>query len=197
MRSNLDSSTSLLIALGTAALVCAWLAARLRASRPRRRLEKHVHRARRAETDGCRLARSHGYKVLAQEVLSHSRLIVDGVPQRFPVRADLLLARGRRRYVGEIKSGPVASRPENRSTRRQLMEYAHAFQVDGVLLFDMEKHRIREISIPAVADPRFGRRRSFILGTILGAMVLFGVQKACATLTYSPRARLSLDWRRP
>ena len=60
-------------------------------------------------------------------------------------RADLLVeARSRsgflrgQRFVAEVKTGERAIDPTHPATRRQLMEYLHVFEVDGVLLVDRE-----------------------------------------------------------
>ena len=64
------------------------------------------------------------------------------------VRADLLVSRGARRFVAEVKTGARAPRIETAATRRQLLEYAVAYDVDGVLLVDMEEHTISEVEFP-------------------------------------------------
>ena len=39
----------------------------------------------------------------------------------------------------------------NRDTRRQLLEYAYVFGLDGVLLVDMAAGAIREVEFPGLA----------------------------------------------
>lgn len=90
----------------------------------------------RGEALGRRVLERHGYRVLREQVTGSVRLRVDGELQTFVVRADALVARGRRRYVAELKGGPAVATVEHRGTRRQLLEYAHAFDVDGVVLVD-------------------------------------------------------------
>ncbi len=104
------------------------------------RVARRVARSRRlgvrGEALGRRVLERHGYRVLREQVTGSVRLRVDGEVQVFVVRADALVARGRRRYIAELKGGPAVATVGHRGTRRQLLEYAHAFDVDGVVLVD-------------------------------------------------------------
>jgi hypothetical protein len=64
------------------------------------------------------------------------------------VRADYVVGVSGRRYVAEVKTGVFAPRLETAATRRQLLEYRIAFDVDGVLLVDAETERVRLIEFP-------------------------------------------------
>ena len=44
--------------------------------------------------------------------------------------------------------GPQVARITHRATRRQLLEYAAVFDVDGVLLVDAEGGRIHRVEFP-------------------------------------------------
>jgi hypothetical protein len=52
--------------------------------------------------------------------------------------------------VAEVKSGVDSTKVTSRSTRRQLLEYLLAFDVEGVLLVDMQRHAIHEVSFPGI-----------------------------------------------
>ena len=69
-------------------------------------------------------------------------------------RADLLVERDGRLYVADVKSGALATDPTLPATRRQLLEYLLAYEVDGALLVDMEARQIREVVFPALTPPR-------------------------------------------
>lgn len=99
--------------------------------------------------------------MLATQVAGTAVVIVDGERLESPLRADMLLGRWGRRYLGEVKSGKRAPDPKGRDTRRQLLEYSLAFDVDGLLLFDMSKGRIHRIEFP--------RRRTSSAGWLLFA----------------------------
>ncbi len=132
-----ETPAAIAIAALTFALILIWLTR----YRRRRRFQSGAA-AERAAVD---FARRNGYRVLSTQVAGKACIIVDGQPLESALRADLLLARWGRRYLGEVKSGHKAPNPQDRATRRQLLEYSLAFDVDGLLLFDMQAHRIRRI----------------------------------------------------
>ena len=61
-------------------------------------------------------------------------------------RVDLLVVRHGKRFAVDVKTGDIAPDPRHPATRRQLLEYLLAFEVDGVLLVDMRARRIHEIA---------------------------------------------------
>ncbi|MFK7930654.1 MAG: hypothetical protein AB8H79_20880 [Myxococcota bacterium] len=105
-------------------------------------------RAQRSEAQAEKLLRRSGYRVEARQVQGAWTLSVDGTPVHVKCRADLLVRRRRRRYVAEVKSGVDGCNPAHPHTRRQLLEYGRAFDVDGLLLVDMVRGRISEIRFP-------------------------------------------------
>jgi len=49
-----------------------------------------------------------------------------------------------------VKTGAHAPRIETSATRRQILEYRVAFDVDGVVLVDAEAGSVHEITFPAL-----------------------------------------------
>ena len=79
--------------------------------------------------------------------------------RRFALEADLLLSRRGRRYIADVKFGRLAAALDHGPTRRQLLEYALAYDVEGVLLVDMGSERIHEVKfgvLDRTMAPRFG-----------------------------------------
>lgn len=112
------------------------------------RLRRRWSHARSVERQGARLLEDLGYAVLGRQVETSYTVLLDGEPAQIPVRADYLVSRGGRRFVAEVKSGAVAPRLDTAATRRQLLEYLVAFQVDGVLLVDGERRQVHEVTFP-------------------------------------------------
>ncbi len=104
--------------------------------------------ARDAEDAADAVLSAHGYRVIEHQPTARWVLRVDGRPVEVTSRADRLVRRRGRTWVAEIKSGPRVSDPALPATRRQLIEYALAFGVDGVLLVDMERGRVVEVDVP-------------------------------------------------
>ena len=150
-----------LLAGGAIALFLYWL---FRTSARRLRFRRGIA----AESRAIVVAERAGYRVVGTQVPGTVTILIDGRARTLDVRADMLLERGFRRFIAEVKTGRVAPDPTSRATRRPLLEYAHAFDADGLLLFDMEKERIHEIRFGVF---RFGRLferllwAGFLIGT--------------------------------
>jgi hypothetical protein len=99
-------------------------------------------------------------------------MVVDGESVPVTVRADYLVVRAGRRYVAEVKTGSTAPSAHHVATRRQLLEYRHAFEVDGVLLVDPEEDSVSEVSFPggpaAQSPSRLLRLRWILVGAAVG-----------------------------
>ena len=59
------------------------------------------------------------------------------------------------------------SRGRHTATRRQLLEYALAYDVDGVLLVDMTAGRLHQVEFPTL-DRRAPPAIRFVLGVAVG-----------------------------
>jgi Holliday junction resolvase-like predicted endonuclease len=104
-------------------------------------------RARRLEAQAERLLKRQGFVIVDRQVTLNWPMEVDGDLVQARLRLDLVVERGGLVYVAEVKSGSAvrATAPE---TRRQLLEYRLACDVDGVLLVDMEAKQILEVRFP-------------------------------------------------
>gem|GEM_PF-561912 len=166
----------LLVAVCVAALLLAVVqTARLAFTRwlPRHRIAA----ARAAGADGELraepLLRAQGYAIVARQAPVSYDVAVDGERFEIALRADFLLERDGRRYVAEVKTGRLAPRLETSATRRQLLEYRVAFDVDGVLLVDVDAGRVHSLEFPSHApggsdEPRVGWLLWLALGAGLG-----------------------------
>ncbi|WP_428265795.1 hypothetical protein [Haliangium sp.] len=146
--------------LGLRALARGW-----RRLLARRRQRRAVRGERRAE----RLLERQGYRVRERQAEISWTLDCDGEPYEVPLRADLVVERRGRRYVAEVKTGRVAPRLSTASTRRQLLEYRIAYDVDGVLLVDVEAGRVIEVTFPLPAKRAGPRWRTVLWALLLGA----------------------------
>lgn len=113
----------------------------------RRRAARARRLGRRGERKGLRLLERAGYHIDESQVSAHVGLLVDGERRRYPVRADALVRRDGLRFVAEIKAGPANATLSHRGTRRQILEYIHAFDADGVLLVDVPGRRVQRVEL--------------------------------------------------
>jgi hypothetical protein len=140
----------------------------------RRRLVAQAARALQGEVLAERLLARAGYRVEARQVKQSWCVFLDGKQQEVGLRADLVVARGGRRFVAEVKTGEEAPDITTPSTRRQLLEYRAAFAVDGVLLVDAEAQQVYEVAFPKMAATPIGKVlvSAFIAGVMIGAALV-------------------------
>jgi len=107
---------------------------------------------RKGEGRALKLLTRAGYRVVETQATADGVVLVDGEEHRYVVRADALVSRKKQNYVAEFKAGVASSTIAHRDTRRQLLEYALLFDVDGVLLVDADAARIHRIHFPGISE---------------------------------------------
>jgi Holliday junction resolvase-like predicted endonuclease len=148
--------TALVLVLGGLLLVAVVRLAWVRGG-PRRLAKARAERASMAERRAEALLERRGYRVVDRQARTRFPYCVDGERDHVDLRADLIVQRRRRRFVAEVKSGRMAPQPRHGATRRQLLEYRLAFDVDGILLVEPEHALIREVRFPTVETKDRGR----------------------------------------
>lgn len=139
----------------------------------RQRWRRRLRRGRRGEEQAPALLEELGFEVLAAEERLEGVVEVDGEPRTFEVRVDFMVRRGRRIYAVEVKTGERAPDPLQRSTRRQLREYAALLGVDGLYLLDMEARELHDVRFPELAT-RGGNLRAMLwalIGIVVGLLL--------------------------
>ncbi len=116
-------------------------------SQPKRRMERARIQGAAGEARAPQILREAGYRVIAHQPEAMHPLRIDGSTVTFPVRADFLVARGGQRFVADAKTG-ASARLSHRGTRRQLLEYALAYEVHGVLLVDADAGTVSRLELP-------------------------------------------------
>ncbi len=116
--------------------------------RASRRLALHRERGARGERSAESILARAGFRIESRQPTADIAYVANGAPCVFDVRADLLVRRGEERAIVEVKTGDQATSLTNRATRRQLLEYAHAFDVRSVLLLDADRGTITHVEVP-------------------------------------------------
>ena len=133
------------------------------------------------ERDAVALLEGDGYAVIDWQVRGSWTLRADGEPVTVGLRADYLVLRNGRRYIAEVKTGRLAPSLSHGPTRRQLLEYRAAFDVDGVVLVDAGVRTITHVDLaPFVAKRPDGGRLGALPLAIAGA-ILFSIGVALGT----------------
>lgn len=146
----------------------------------RRRMRARLARAQRGEREAEAMLERAGWSVVGSQVQGSYELWAGGKTRPVGLRVDYLVEAGGQRFVAEVKTGTKAVDLANPATRRQLLEYRVAFDVEGVLLVDAEAGRVEEVRFPwpgAGATRGSGGRWVWLLaGLALGAGSAFGVR---------------------
>src|SRR5512140_2374025 len=119
----------------------------------RRRILGRVARAGEGEAEAAAVLLDAGYEIVGAQVAAEYDVDVDGERTRASVRADYVVRKDEATYVVEVKTGSVATRIQTTATRRQLLEYSVAFDVDGVLLFDADAGALHAVTFPRAPHP--------------------------------------------
>ncbi|WP_437966016.1 PD-(D/E)XK nuclease family protein [Sorangium sp. So ce260] len=153
-----------------------------RSARQRRRLERFREQGAAGEARAEVLLRELGYTIVGRQVAVSYGVQIDGEPITVGLRADYLVAHGKRRYVAEVKTGRLAPRIDTPATRRQLLEYRLAFDVDGVLLVDAESGRVRSVVFPlpggATREPPGAHLAWFLAAVVAGLVAAMAARAA-------------------
>lgn len=138
-------------------------------------LKRRQRRAFQAEEDAAGVLRAHGYQILDEQVEHHWTIDVNGEPFAVDLRADYMVKRGGKRYIAEVKSGMSAPSLTTAATRRQLLEYRVAYDVEGILLVDMQAVELNEVDFGDRVEGREGRgyrgAAGFALGVLTGVIL--------------------------
>ena len=116
-----------------------WISVRLRHWFATRTMQRRFAIGAKAEVDAVELLERNGYTVRDGQVRAYNVFLVDGEPVSYYVRADYLADKDGQVFVVEVKSGDTAPNPKHSATRRQLLEYQHVYQTDGLILADMRE----------------------------------------------------------
>lgn len=118
---------------------------------PARRMDRHRAMGEDAERRALSFLKKHNYRVVSEQRAGTYAVLIDDSPAQIVLRADFIVEKRGRRYVAEVKSGAQSAKVTERATRRQLLEYLLAFDVEGVLLVDMHDARIKRVEFPNLA----------------------------------------------
>ncbi|MCA9246325.1 MAG: hypothetical protein KDA42_04390 [Planctomycetales bacterium] len=168
----------LLLAAGLL-VIGAYAALKVQRWSDQRRMRARFRKGRVGEASALALLEREGFEILDDQATRESGLWVDDQWVAVTVRADYLAQRAGERFVVEVKTGQSAPNPASRATRRQLLEYSLVYDVDGVILADMEAERLVRIRFPRAAPNARPPRRSSLpyalLAGTLAAGLLIGV----------------------
>lgn len=101
---------------------------------------------RKIDEKAAELLREEGYFVQARAAVKFIDFDIEGRRHRQRVKADLIVRQGLKKYVVEVNA-QQGGNVRNADIRRRLLEYQIAFSPNGIITVDMDKERIRLITI--------------------------------------------------
>lgn len=137
--------TEVLIIAVVAAALALWLAAWVRRWRGSARAKRRAARATAGEQLAAEILERAGYQIVERQARTAWVPYIDGEPCELELRADYLVEIKGAVFVAEVKTGDDAISIATAATRRQLLEYSIAFEVDGVLLVCPERNAIHRV----------------------------------------------------
>ncbi len=88
---------------------------------------------------------SKGFTIIDEQVEYQHTYLINGEEHSSKINIDYLVEKNAKVFVVEVKSGKSAISIKNRSTRRQILEYAVTIDCDGIYLLDMENKELQLI----------------------------------------------------
>jgi len=165
--------------VAAAALLCLLLVQTARLvwlrSGPRRRIERARWQGREGERRAAALLERHGYRIEAVQPATTWTILCDDQPHAVGVRADLLVSRDGRRLIAEVKTGESAQL-DTVATRRQLLEYSIAYDVEGVLLVDTQAERVQHVRFPRAVHAERSSARMWLVAAVAVAVAVWLVR---------------------
>ena len=134
--------------------------------------KKRFRRGLKLEQKAAKFLISRGFTILGEQVEYQHSYFVNGKKTTSTINIDYLVERKEKVFGVEVKSGKSAISIKNRSTRRQLLEYAIAIDCDGIFLLDMENKDLQLIEFQFPSIPDTPRANKGLLLTLISLIVV-------------------------
>lgn len=138
-----------------------------------RRQKKAMRRGNRLEKEAARFLRSKGFNVLKSQYEIEYTIWEDGADKFIRITPDYLVEKNGREYIVEVKSGKQAPGIGYAPTRRQLLEYVVASDVDGVFLLDMEQQVLKKVEFELTKSSRKSLFGWVVIAVLFPSAALF------------------------
>ncbi len=149
LREAITSNALLLVALLVVFLLVQTIRLTLASTAASRRVARHRKMGETGEKNAVRLLKRAGYQIVSRQTTGCYNFRLDGKTCKVTLHADFIVSRKNLRFLAEVKSGKESAKATGRATRRQLLEYLFAFEIDGLLLVDMHQKVIRNVEFPS------------------------------------------------
>ncbi|HAR61889.1 MAG: hypothetical protein DKM50_08030 [Candidatus Margulisiibacteriota bacterium] len=149
---SININLTILIILCTVIVCIIYVTAKLRSLIRSHKFSRQKILSQKAEIAGAQLLQDKGFEVVEYQSAKNISIHVNNTEHSYRICADFLVQKDEYRFVAEIKNGLQNADISNIQTRRQLLEYYLAYDVDGILLVDMLNRNISLIQFDFDAD---------------------------------------------
>lgn len=134
--------------------------------------KKRFKRGLKLEQQAVKFLVSKGFRILGEQVEYKHTYFVNGLETSSKINIDYLVEKNTKVFVVEVKSGTSAISIRNRSTRRQLLEYAVSIDCDGVYLLDMENKDLQLIEFQFPNSTAISNKNAGLLITLTSLIAI-------------------------
>jgi len=125
-----------------------------------------------------KLLQKNGYFILSKQKELFYTLLENDNSVKIKIVPDFIVSKKNKTYVVEVKTGTSAPSITNSSTRRQILEYYHVLDCDGVILLDMEQNVFKHIDFGDIKQRKkqpillFGLALISLMGIVFSSLLL-------------------------
>lgn len=132
-----------------------------------------MHKAKRAENLAVKILENAGYKVLEVQKRLKVKTKIDGKEYSNTIIADMIVQKGVKTYLVEIKTGKQVEKTITPLIRRQLLEYYLIYKPDGLILLNMETGKLHNISFNLEDSYRYKIYLKYTLAFLVGVITTY------------------------
>lgn len=129
-----------------------------------------LYKAKRAENLAVKVLQNAGYKIVDVQKRVKVKTRIDGKDFSNTIIADMIVKKGHKTYLVEIKTGKQTEKTIPPQIRRQLLEYYLVFKPDGLILLDMEMGKLHNVSFDLANDYRYKTYLGCFLAFLAGVV---------------------------
>lgn len=107
--------------------------------------KKILKKAKKAEINAVDFLKKKGYEILNIQKKKTIVIYINNKPYESFVKADIIVKKGTKKYIVEVKTGNQ-TKVTIPHVRRQLLEYYLVYRPHGILLLDMERKQIKKVA---------------------------------------------------
>ena len=131
-----------------------------------------LNKAKRAESQAVNILQNAGYTIVDVQKRVKIKTKINGREFFNTIIADMIVKKGRKTFLVEIKTGKQTEKVIPPQVRRQLLEYYLVFKPDGLILLDMENGKLHNVSFDLENNFKYKLYLGYLFAFLAGATVV-------------------------